>query len=127
MPYSIKYTNETNCIYVSIEGTFDLSLFDSMAAEVAQYVNEFGCRRILNDMRQATPIGSTFDIYSMPKHALEAGVTRNVRRALLVRGSFSQFRFLETVFVNQGNMVQLFNNIDDAKQWLFGENANTTV
>ena len=123
MPYSIKYTKETNCIYISIEGAFDLSLFDSMASEVAQYVNEYGCQRILNDLRQATPIGSTFDIYSMPKHALDAGVTRNVRRALLVSGPFSQFRFLETVFINQGNIVQLFDDVDNAKRWLYGGNV----
>jgi len=123
MLYSIKYNKETNCIYVSIEGAFDLSLFDKMAAEVAQYVNEYGCKRILNDLRQVTPIGSTFDIYSMPKLALEAGVKRNVKRALLVSGSFSQFRFLETVFINQGNIVKLFNDIDNAKRWLYGENT----
>jgi hypothetical protein len=123
MPYSIKYTKETNCIYISIEGTLDLSLFDRMATEVAHYVNEYGCRRILNDLCQATPIGSTFDIYSMPKHALEAGVSRNVRRALLVSGPFSKFRFLETVFINQGNIVKLFNDIDNAKRWLFGEDT----
>jgi hypothetical protein len=125
MPYSVKYDTETECILVSVEGELNLSLFDSMAAEVARCLNEYGCRRILNDLRHAKPTKSVVDIYTMPERALKAGVARVVKRALVVSGTSSEFRFLETVFFNQGNIVQLFNSIDDAKRWLFGGKAET--
>jgi len=125
MPYSVTYDTETDCIYVSVQGKLNLSLLDSIAAEVARCIVEHGCRRILNDLRQATPTASVSDIYNMPKHALAAGVDRAVKRALLINEPFSTFRFLETVFINQGNIVQLFNNVDDAKRWLFDEKANS--
>ena len=125
MPYSVTYDPETDCIYVSIEGELNLPLFNRMAAEVARCMNEHDCRRILNDLRQAIPAESAIDIYSMPKRAVEAGVAHTVKRALLVSDTASDFRFLETVFINRGNIVQLFTSIEDAKRWLFGEKTDS--
>lgn len=119
MPYSVEYDKKTDCIYVSVEGEFNLSSFNSMAADVAQCLSECGCRRILNDLRHARLMGSIVDIYSMPERAMKVGITRAVKRALVISGTFSRFHFLETVFINQGNIVRLFNSIDDAKRWLF--------
>ena len=125
MSYLITYDPETGCILVSVEGDFDLSLFDGMAAEVARCVDEYGCRLILNDLRQATLSERVAGIYSMPDHAMKMGIDRSVKRALVVNGSLSEFWFLETVFLNQGNVVKLFNNINAAKQWLFDEEAGS--
>lgn len=125
MPYTVTYDTETDCIFVTIEGELNLLLLDSMAAEVSRCIKEHGCRRILNDLRNTKLTGHAIDIYSMPKHALRAGVTRSVQRALVVSGAFSEFRFLETVFINRGNIVRLFNSIDDARRWLFGEKADS--
>lgn len=123
MPYSVTYDKKTDCIFVSVEGELTLSLFDSMAEEAARCLNEYGCRRILNDLRNARPTKSVLDIYTMPERALNLGVVRTVKRALVVGRTFSEFRFLETVFINQGNIVRLFNSIDEAKQWLLGAEA----
>ncbi|MCK4537180.1 MAG: hypothetical protein KAV42_00140 [Candidatus Krumholzibacteria bacterium] len=119
MPCSITYNPETECILVSVEGEFDLALFDSMAAEVARCIDENDCRLILNDLRHASLTEHVAGIYSMPEHALKEGIGRGVKRALVVSGTLSEFWFLETVFLNQGNIVKLFNKIDDAKRWLF--------
>jgi len=119
MPYSVDYDKETDCIYVSVEGELNLSLFDSMAEDVARCLSECGCRRVLNDLRGARLMGSVVDIYFMPEHAMKVGITRAVKRALVISGTFSRFHFLETVFINQGNIVQLFDSIDEAKRWLF--------
>ncbi len=125
MPFSVTYDKETDCIFVTVEGNLNLSLLDRMAAEVSRYIDEYGCRRILNDLRHAKLVEPTIDIYSMPNHALKAGVTRSAQRALVVNGTFSEFRFLETVFINRGNIVRLFNNIDDARRWLSSEKEDT--
>ncbi|MBU8922598.1 MAG: hypothetical protein KOO63_12340 [Bacteroidales bacterium] len=125
MPYSVTYDPETDCILVSVEGEFSLSLFEGMAAEVARCSNENDCRRILADLRNAILKESVAGIFAMPKNAIKKGIGRNVKRALVVKGDFSEFWFLETVFLNQGNVVKLFNNIDDAMRWLFnGESGS---
>ncbi|MCK5226711.1 MAG: hypothetical protein KAJ60_10765 [Desulfobulbaceae bacterium] len=121
MPYSVTYDEETDCIFVSVNGELNLSLFNSMAPEVAQLLKKHACKQVLNDLRHTTLEQSVLSIYSMPEQALKAGVCRTIKRALVVNGAFSEFRFLETVFINQGNIVKMFNSIDDAKGWLFDE------
>ena len=123
MSYKVVYNKKTNCILVTIDGELNILLFDKMAKEVAQYFKQYGCRHVLNDLRHASLVDSITDIYTMPKHASKFGVTGLVKRALVVSGTFDKFRFLETVFINQGNIVKMFNNMDDARQWLFGGEA----
>jgi len=125
MPYSVEYDEKTNCIYVSVDGELNLSLFDSMAAEVARCLSECGCRRILNDLRKARLTKSVADVYSMPERAMKVGITRAVKRALVISGAISKFHFLETVFINQGNIVRLFNSIEEARLWLFDGDADS--
>lgn len=122
MSYSVRYDSEEDIIFVSVEGELNLSLIKDMAAEVSQQIKQFDCRRILNDLRQAKPAKTCLDIYNMPKQALQAGVTQDVRRALIIKEGSPGFKFLETVFVNQGNIVQLFTNVSEAKAWLLEKN-----
>ena len=91
-----------------------------MASEVARLLENHGCKQVLNDLRQATLTESVVSIYAMPKQAINVGVGQTIKRALVVNGDLSEFRFLETVFLNEGNNVKMFNSIDDAKGWLFG-------
>jgi hypothetical protein len=120
MSFSVTYEDETDCLYVTIDGDLDLTLFKEMSARVGVCLKERGCTRILNDLRNALPTDSAGEIYFMPKQALDAGIARSIRRALLVSGDFSEYSFLETVFINQGNIVKLFDDIEEAKNWLFG-------
>jgi len=106
---------------VAVTGELDLALLQSMAKEVAHIIQQTGVCRVLNDLRIAQPSQSTFDIYSMPKTARKIGVSQFCRRALVVGNRSTDFRFLETVFINQGHQVRMFAEIEDAKEWLFGE------
>ena len=125
MPYSVEYDKDADCILVSVEGELDFLLFGRMAEDVAQCIKDHHCERILNDLREVRLKESVADIYSMPQQALKSGVARAVKRALVVSGPLSEFRFLETVFVNRGNIVKLFHNIDEARHWLAGGKAET--
>ncbi len=119
MSYSIEYNKKKKCIYVAVEGVLELALFERMASEIAKIIKDRDCGKIINDLRNAVPPESSADIYFMPERALNAGVSRAIKRALVVSGSVEDYKFLRTVFVNQGNVVRLFDSIDDAEQWLF--------
>ena len=119
MAYTVSYDKEKDCIMVVVEGELDLTLLQDMAAQVAKIVKQDGCCRILNDLRNAKPSKSTTDIYNMPETAKRAGVTQKCNRALVVGNKGSDFHFLETVFRNQGHQVRMFEDIEDAKVWLF--------
>ena len=55
----------------------------------------------------------------MPATATKAGVARDMKRALVVGNKSKEFFFLETMFINRGHIVKMFENINDAKAWLF--------
>ncbi len=69
-------------------------------------------------MRKAKLTESATDIYNMPGTALKSSIHRSVKRALVVSENSPEFLFLETVFINQGNKVRLFVDIDKARLWL---------
>jgi hypothetical protein len=118
MSYKIDYVKEQDYIVVTIEGSFALSTLKELAENIAQFSEQYGCNRILNDMRQAELVKGTTDIYNMPKTAKRAGVDTQFRRALVVKELSSEFYFLETVFINQGHNVRMFMDIDEALHWL---------
>lgn len=118
MVYTVKYEKEKRCVYVSILGDFTLSILKNIAAEVEQHLAEHDCKCILNDMRKARLTESATGIYNMPEAALKSGIHRSVKRALVVSENSPEFFFLETVFLNQGNKVRLFVDIDKASLWL---------
>ncbi len=105
---------------IVVDGPFDAFILKRLAADVSKAIEKHGCRRILNDLRDARLKG-VLDTYQMPKVAAEAGVPRMCKRALVVREGSSDFDFLETVFSNQGHRVKKFTAFDDAKQWLLAD------
>ena len=125
MSYEINYNTEQNYIAITIEGEFKLSTIKELATDVASFIDHYNCNYILNDLRLASLTDETLDIYNMPKQAKQAGVKSYVKRALVVSELSSNLRFLETVFINQGHIVMMFTDIDDALQWLLNEEKNT--
>ena len=121
MSYKINYNKEQDYIAVTIEGEITLSTVTEPAADVARFAERYNCNRVLNDLRHAMLTDRTLDIYNMPKAARQAGVRSSLKRALVVSELSSNFRFLETVFINQGHIVKLFTTMEDALQWLLNK------
>ena len=121
MSYSVKYDKDTDIVLVVIEGDFDLTLLKSMAAEVAHCLKDNDCKRVLSDMRSAKLLNCVTDIYRMPECASAAGISRAIKRALVVNTITDNYHFLETVFINMANEVMLFTDVDKAMEWLRGK------
>jgi len=121
MPYKINYEKESGYISVTVQGDFALSNLKDLAADVAKSIEQYGCNHILNDMRQAKLTKGTIDIYNMPKFASSSGIDTYCKRALVVGEQSSDFRFLETVFINQGHNVKMFTDIEEAMRWLLNK------
>ncbi len=125
MSYTIDYDEENNCVCVTITGYFNLSSMKKLALIVGNVLSEHGSRRILNNMVDAVLTESVSETYYMPAAALEHGVRRSVKRALVVKEITQEFLFLETVFLNSGNIVKMFTKPDEATRWLFsGDTKN---
>jgi len=97
MNYTLKYNKERDLILGSIKGEFDSSLVKAMVADLEIIIQEQGCRKFLNDLRQAKITSSILEIYTMPKKIAEFKEAKNCKRAILVSGSQDDYKFLETV------------------------------
>lgn len=124
MCINLKFHEGDGYIEISVDGKFSLQTLKNLAKKVTTYVKVYNCKFILNDLRNATLIDSPVSIYSMPKVALNAGIEREIKRAILVKKITPNYLFLETVFINQGNIVKIFDNFDKAKSWLLKKIEN---
>lgn len=118
MQYTVHYDEEVACIFVVIQGRLSLPLLQRVAADVTKIAERENCHRVLNDLRQAVPASGAVEIYNMPDAARRQGVSQWYRRALVVGDKAEEFRFLETVFINQGHVVKVFADFDEAQTWL---------
>ena len=118
MSYTIDYDEDNGCVCVTVTGKFDLSSMKEMAPAVGGLLSARGCNCILNNMVDAVLTDSASEAYYMPAMALKHGVHRSVKRAIVVKKITQEFLFLETVFLNSGNIVKMFTDIGEATLWL---------
>ncbi|MEA3266323.1 MAG: hypothetical protein U9P42_05200 [Candidatus Fermentibacteria bacterium] len=118
MSFAVKYDKENDCILVTVNGNFSLSILPLLAAEVKQFIDREDCIHILTDFRDAHLTDSPTNTFKMPDSALNSGIPRNIKRALVVKEMEQNFDFLETVFLNRGNIVKLFKDMNEAREWL---------
>ena len=81
--------------------------------------SEHGCRRFLFDMTQAEILGNTMDMFRTGMVRADTDHRQRTQRiALLYAADAADQRFLETVALNRGYSVRVFNHIDKAMAWL---------
>jgi len=118
MSHTLEYDSDADCITLRIEGIVTLDLIAEIAPEVGRLCVDTGCCRLLNDMRDTTINISITELNKSPKIMDESGVSRTLKRALVVPSSFNQYRFLENVTRNRGHNFMVFKDIKKAKKWL---------
>jgi len=118
MGYELSYDQERDLILGKVEGDLNRVLVEEMSHEFAKLTSSSRCFKLLNDLRSANITPSTFDIYAMPRIVEKQGVPFVSRRAILVSELSEEFEFLETVSVNVGQMVRIFNDEQAALEWL---------
>jgi uncharacterized protein (UPF0264 family) len=121
MSYTIQYDMKNKYVNVSIEGEFNLEQAREFAEKIVQEIKRHDCNKILNDVRNIDLRLSTLDIYSLPKIAIEAGLDRFCRRALIASSEFNDIAFFETVSQNQAHNVKIFRSREDALEWLLSD------
>ena len=121
MPHELSYDSETNCATLRFQGEVTMALIREVAPQVASLCKEKGCRHLLNDMSAATINLSVFELFDSPKTMDESGVSRTIKRALVVPSDFDESQFLEDVSRNRGHNLMVFKDMAKAKDWLLAE------
>ena len=124
MTHLVAYNSELGVIETIAQGKLTLSEAKEIISEIAHIAIEKNCFLCLSDYREATMEMSTFQIHEVPK-VLSSIVTSlglrpsQFRRAILAEKSFQDYYFFETVTLNAAQNIRLFQDMDEAKKWLF--------
>jgi hypothetical protein len=126
MPHTITYNSKESVIEINIQGDLFLNEIKEIVTEVIQIAKEQNCLLVLNDMRESTMQLSIVEIYELPKIILDISVSlgldvRKFKRAFVAEKDLKDYDFFETVTFNRGQHAKLFDDVDEAKKWLFGK------
>lgn len=120
MEYTTRHETDRGICAVAVTGTVQRP-HDSVTLQ--QYARDFGsehdCRRFLFDLTRAQIVGSTTDSFQAGTVPADADRSQRAQAIALVYapGTGDQ-TFMETVAVNRGYNVRVFNDIHEAREWL---------
>jgi hypothetical protein len=122
MPYEITYDADNECVMSRMTGQLDEQTIRAFIAEMALFLNQHHCTRILNDLRAINDLSSTlttYKIYTMPQYISQAGYPPETKRAIVFNEVEDEnLAFFETVSRNQGQRVAVFTDFGEALEWL---------
>jgi hypothetical protein len=121
MPYEVTYDPERDCIEARIGGKLSIQVAKEFLAEIVRVVSTSGCWRILEDMRESELMLSIVDLYFAARLAREEKAPPGIRNAIVVpEEDWSRYSFFEMAARNQGQIVKVFTDLDEASRWLMG-------
>lgn len=129
MAYVLNFQNENGILLVSISGKREKQELVMSAQEVWRKIARFNqaneYRRLLV-VSSATGNYPVLDAYLINSKLEECGVQRGWKIAFvnLDQASFPDVKFAETVAVNRGFNLGVFDNEPDARVWLMGTGDN---
>jgi hypothetical protein len=119
MKWEFCYHEDHNYLEVIISGPLTSHELNQMAVERWSKLRELNCKKVLFDFTQITSMLATVAIYHRPEETEKIGILRGNRTAAVVPDIYwKDFKFMETVYQNQGFDLNVFNNKEDAINYL---------
>ncbi|MDO8899411.1 MAG: hypothetical protein Q7V19_17290, partial [Bacteroidales bacterium] len=119
MAINVEFKQENNLLRVTAKGIDEsLEHVKEYGLKVLNELNSFHCTRVLCnelDLKYSIP---TFDIYEYAKFLSENAPRIGKAAVVCSSEGISDARFWETVSVNRGLTVKVFNEINEAEAWL---------
>ena len=118
MPSQLDEENQYAEIVTS--GIVDRDGSLEMAKAVYIALSKKQIKRLLIDHSNISMVsGGTVEMYHRPVELKEIGMVQDIKVAIVVKPEHNEFfHFLETVYVNRGYMVSVFNDRESALEWL---------
>jgi len=115
MPFTVHVSDEDNIIQLKFDGSVDESQFLQSRDEVRRLQEVQNPLDALVDMRLADMTLSTMEIFNFGAN-FTTPISQKI--ALLIASLDNDMRFLETVARNRGISVTIFQDYDEAVQFL---------
>ena len=120
MEWDIVIHDDPKYAEVITRGLADKDSSLNMAQTIISEMKAKKIKKILIDHRNLENVaGSILDIYERPKLLKDSGVELGTKIALVIKPEHSEhFKFFETVCLNQGFLISIFFDKEEAISWL---------
>lgn len=120
MEWKIVVRNKERYVEVITSGVADKDGSLNMARAITQIMRERRIKRVLIDHRNIDGVtGKTIDIYDRPKIFRLIGAILKIKIAEIIKpDNLEHFKFFETVCINRGYQLAVFQDEDKAIAWL---------
>jgi hypothetical protein len=120
MEWKIVINNEYKYIEVITSGIADKDSSLNMVKTITNTMKTNRIMKALIDHRNVVSVtGNTTDIYNRPKIFRIIGIILRIRIAEIIKPEhLKHFKFFETVCVNQGYQISIFQDKEEALSWL---------
>lgn len=123
MTFTVTF-EQPGLVHAVYEGDLDLQGIQDLMISVGLALKEHDCLLVLSDYRKARLAISITELHGLPKMILqrsrEMGLSAyKIKRALVIPAqAYDNFRFLETVSLNNMQTVKIFTEEAEARDWL---------
>lgn len=129
MPFSISYNADLAICEIVVTGVYNDPLAEQIRSAAQEIILKHNCIRLIIDCRAAQLQTSTLSLLASPdeiKEILSAMEIPSFRlkRAFVVSRDIDDYSFIETVSVNRGLQVRVFQDMKEAVSWLDPEENN---
>jgi len=118
----ISYLEDLDVVQLRTSGTYELSVETETLKGLAAALREHRCRNILADHRQADVIAKTMKSYERPflyeQIWGDSETISQIKTAVVFKEITDDYRFYETVLQNRGWNLTIFDDYDEALNWL---------
>lgn len=126
MAHKTIFNVKTGIIETKYQGIVTFNEVKEVVLESTMLSKESKRYLWLADYSEATLNLSTTEIYDLPKLILEAATSLNIvsfhiKRAIVIIRDKANYEFAETVSINRGQNIDLFDDIEKARNWLRNE------
>lgn len=121
MKASVSYDDDRAICLVRVGGTIsDRDDVRSFFEPARPLLEKRGGKRVLFDMREAEIAAGTLETFDTAAQPESWGWDKSYMAAVVYSEITENARFLETVGVNRGIMIKVFDDVDEATAWLLG-------
>ena len=126
MPSTLTFSDDGTVITALVSGDVTLEISLQILSDIIRLVHSSGVRKVLVDVRGITAPLQTWDLHqfgiSIGEHRRE-----HMTYAVVGSGDLSAHRFVETVAINRGAEIRVFDDPDVALAWLRARSVPKTV
>lgn len=115
---NVSYLPDDRIVAAEVEGSLTIDVAHQTIIRMADASARHDTKLLLLDLRNASVEASTTDIYYLPSHFANLGLTQRHVQALVVAQDRQDYDFMETVSKNRGHLVKVFADKEKAKSWL---------